>query len=58
MIDQDTDTCESMQQSLVILEIALYWGINLSLVIDPRDTNLHLGMIMSECIFVETYHFA
>ena len=26
--------------------------------IDLRDIILHLGMIMSECIFVEAYHFA
>ena len=43
---------------LFLSEIALYWGITLSLVIDLRDTSLHLGMIMSECIFVEAYHFA
>ena len=41
-----------MQRSLVILEIALYWGIILSLVIDLRDINLHLGMIMSERILL------
>ena len=57
-LDHDTDTCESLQRSLVILEVALYWGITLSLVIDLRDTSLHLGMIMSKCIFVEAYHFA
>ena len=31
---------------LSISEIALYWGITLSLVINLRDTSLHLGMIM------------
>ena len=43
---------------LFLSEIALYWGITLSLMIDLRDTSLHLGMIMSKCIFVEAYHFA
>ena len=57
-LDQDTDTYESIQQSLVISGFALYWGITLSLAIDLRDTSLHLGMIMSECIFVEAYHLA
>ena len=56
-LDQDTDTWENMQRSLVISEIALYWGITLSLAIDLRDTSLHRAMIMSECIFVEAYHF-
>ena len=46
-----------MQQSLVILEIALYWGVTLSLAIDLGNTSLHLDMIMSERIFVEAYHF-
>ena len=56
-LDQDTDTYESIQQSLVISGFALYWGITLSLAFGLRDTNLHLGMIMSECILVEPYHF-
>ncbi|RVW67278.1 hypothetical protein CK203_064321 [Vitis vinifera] len=55
---EDTDTYESLQRSLVISEFALYWGITFSLAIDLRDTNLHRGMIMSERIFVEAYHFA
>ena len=45
------------QRSLVISEMALYWGIIISFAIDHRDVNLHLGMIMSERIFVEAYHF-
>ncbi|KAL6347482.1 hypothetical protein AAG906_026004 [Vitis piasezkii] len=52
------DTYESLQRSLVISEFALYWGVTFSLEIDHRDTNLHRGMIMSERIFVEAYHFA
>ena len=51
-LDQDTDTYESLQQSLVILEFALYWGITFSLAIDLRDISLHQGMIMSKRIFV------
>ena len=49
--------CDSMQRSLVISKIALYWGMTLSLAINLGDTCLHLGMIMSERIFVEAYHF-
>ena len=56
-LDQDTDTYESLQQSLVISEIALYWGMTLSLAIDIGNTSLHLDMIMSERIFVEAYRF-
>ena len=54
-LDQDTDTYESLQWSLVISEFALYWGITLLLAFGLKDTSLHRGMIMSERIFVEAY---
>ena len=44
-LDQDTDTYESLQQSLVILEFALYWGTTLSLAVDLRDISSHWDML-------------
>ena len=43
-LDQDTDTYESMQPSLVISGFALYWGITLSLAVDLRDISSHWDM--------------
>ena len=44
-LDQDTDTYESMQRSLVISGFALYWGITLSLAVDLRDISSHWDML-------------
>ena len=40
-LDQDTDTYESIQRSLVISGFALYWGITLLLAVDLRDISSH-----------------
>ena len=44
-LDQDTDTYESIQRSLVISGFALYWGITLSSEVDLRDTSSHRDML-------------
>ena len=43
-LDQDTDTYESIQQSLVISGFVLYWGITLSLAFGLRDIGSHWDM--------------